>query len=118
MYEYECVFVLFECAGDHQELHVLTYSFPTRLSSDLGRIGRRRLRLSRSNRREVAARRDQSPPLTTHSCRSGAGRELSMMGGIRRSALGRDRLSQRPPDRKSTRLNSSHSCASRMPPSA
>src|SRR3546814_11202078 len=71
-----------------------------------------------SNRREVAARRDQSPPLTTHSCRSGAGRELSMMGGIRRSALGRDRLSQRPPDRKSTRLNSSHSCASRMPPSA
>src|SRR3546814_5657587 len=32
-----CVF-LFECSGDHRDLHVLTHSFPTRRSSDLGSL--------------------------------------------------------------------------------
>src|SRR3546814_10789817 len=27
--------LLFECSGDHRDLHVLTHSFPTRRSSDL-----------------------------------------------------------------------------------
>src|SRR3546814_6186075 len=32
---YMCFF--FECYGDHRDLHVLTHSFPTRRSSDLGK---------------------------------------------------------------------------------
>src|SRR3546814_6644751 len=31
-----CVYCLFYCYGDHRVLHVLTHSFPTRRSSDLG----------------------------------------------------------------------------------
>src|SRR3546814_5314868 len=37
------------CSGDHRDLHVLTHSFPTRRSSDLGAV--RRTRRRRGSRR-------------------------------------------------------------------
>src|SRR3546814_7786600 len=62
-----CVsYCLFECYGDHRDLHVLTHSFPTRRSSDLVRqlhehgdhwIGRRTGGLSRLQHRVVKQRR-------------------------------------------------------------
>src|SRR3546814_16282466 len=83
-----CECVFFEGYGDQRDLIVLTHSFPTRRSSDL----------------------DSS---------------LTMQRGARIFPVGPSllprrvaRLGSSDGDRKSTRLNSSHSCATRLPSSA
>src|SRR3546814_4842428 len=43
-------------SGDHRDLHVLTHSFPTRRSSDLGAFGSRRTHAARFDRRDKKAR--------------------------------------------------------------
>src|SRR3546814_16884466 len=84
--------------GDHRDLHVLTHSCPTRRSADLsveeifhegGRVAAKPLKRGAS----LAVIRNPF-----------AGRYVQEITGFI--------------DRKSTRLNSSHECASRMPSSA
>src|SRR3546814_17547626 len=89
-----CLSFVFQLYGAHRDLHVLTHSFPTRRSSGLGR----------GDGDEVAQRRDDAGDLH---------RLGEHLGQRNRARAGRDEQ-----DRKSTRLNSSHSCAYRMPPSA
>src|SRR3546814_20391995 len=90
--------------GDHRDLHVLTPSFPTLRSSDL-----RLQQLGDSQRLRVALALDEdaavgamASPVRRVSCAWAAPAETTM------TSL----------DRKSTRLNSSHKCATRMPSSA
>src|SRR3546814_9081404 len=126
------VFVLFvfDSSGAHRDLHVLTHSFPPRRSSDLrqrrlrlaarSRLseggGRGRAFLSEGRKRlfrngdgsapradRHAVRRNARPAEGGRFERSRKGWGLALLVGI---CAG---------DRKSTRLNSSHSCASRMP---
>src|SRR3546814_18711235 len=87
-----CFFLLF---GDHLDLHVLTHSFPTPRSSDLGKLSPHHRRFTHGGQRGQCA--DGKPAL--------------------RRILDAAQIAQAFEDRKSTRLNSSHYCASRMPSS-
>src|SRR3546814_17925501 len=98
--------VFVSCIGDHRELHVLTHSFPTRRSSDLAGVSRAS---AASSAASLVSSPGGKPP---HPCSAGAAIDnrtahsaverifiLDCWGLI--SGPGR-------PDRKSTRLNSSH----------
>src|SRR3546814_18589616 len=101
----------------HRDLHVLTHSFPTRRSFDLD--ARRVLQNPRAECREdcphaelvelthdiFGALRMGELKAEDHAVLADAGEPVGVVGLHRSQSL----------DRKSTRLNSSHSCASRMP---
>src|SRR3546814_15729238 len=88
--------------GDHRDLHVLTHSFPTRRSSDLAGgfdpVGNPRIAMREHDRARTIGR-DPGAVLV----------DVNVVVAI---------VQRLHPDRKSTRLNSSHYCASRMPSSA
>src|SRR3546814_20842512 len=103
------VFFFFYLYGVRRELLGLTHSCPARLSSDRHRGAGR---LASLLVQRVVVERLQL-------------RQIALLGDDQHLLLGRAvrgidvRLRRQPlTDRKSTRLNSSHSCASRMPSSA
>src|SRR3546814_6391589 len=55
--------------GDHRDLHVLTHSFPTRRSSDLGRRAPRAPRGRRRRRRQAPRRPPSRPARSARRCR-------------------------------------------------
>src|SRR3546814_14745639 len=97
---------LFEEYCDHQDLHVLTHSFPTRRSSDLKRI-----RISGSSPTPTTDRdgpieqalSDTSRPVSVETDSKISGSRISERMRKRRTSSSDSKV-----DRKSTRLNSSH----------
>src|SRR3546814_11770332 len=96
---------VFKCSGDQRDLHVLTHAFPTLRSADLptGDLAR----VDHDGHLYFIARRgDMIKSKAANVSRLEVEAALRGLPGVEL------------PDRKSTRLNSSHSCASRLPSSA
>src|SRR3546814_12994226 len=102
------VFIFFvQLAGDHRYSLVLTHSFPTQRSSDLAIE-----RLVRTIGRHVVIAAEQRDA-KVGNFHPVAPNPLAARWQLRQNSPVRS-----DGDRKSTRLNSSHYCASRMPSSA
>src|SRR3546814_18710772 len=113
MYCLLTLLIFFELYGDHRDLHVLTHSFPTRRVSDL--FAERRL--------DLPAVGDVEHGGEGVAVGEWHGGELEIPAVGERDApaplLAFDRgAAHQLPDRKNTRLTSSHSCAYRLPSSA
>src|SRR3546814_19848175 len=96
--------------GDHRDLHVLTHSFPTRRSSDLNFLSIGVFTLARKiprNKTVICFGTEKTPRHDAAGINEVFNEVVWIIYGVT------DKV-----DRKSTRLNSSHSCASRMPSSA
>src|SRR3546814_8820872 len=118
--------------GDHRDLHVLTPSFPTRRSSDLLRERQPSI-VFLENVRNLVGPRHESTWRTIISTLRSLGYRVSDTPTVFSPHLlpqecgGSPQVRERVfilgtyvgvEDRKSTRLNSSHSCAYRLPSSA
>src|SRR3546814_17966922 len=90
--------VVFECSGDHGDLHELTHSFPTRRSSDLLSISASLASAAAStmNERASAAFSASSAGISPYS------------NTVPWDAVSQGTVFEYGEDRKSTRLNSSH----------
>src|SRR3546814_3088719 len=108
--------LFFEWSGDHLDLPVLTHSFPTRRSSDLRIVGF--LNLSSKGGADVHALKLEHILRDAFDTKVHAvnGRDQPVEAQVLQHIVGP--VAEQVEDRKSTRLNSSHKCASRMPSSA